>query len=294
MTPSLTAASDHQTVSSVNHRSGAHADKLTDKPIDKQRVARAFSSAASQYDQLAEAQKRIAGRLLALCPPAERVLDIGCGTGYWTRRLRDHCQAKQVHGLDLAPGMLEYAAQQGQNDAIDWVCADAEALPMEPGSLDLIFSSLAIQWCTDYQALFNGIARCLAVQGQACIATLLPGTLYELEQSWAQVDHGQHVNQFLPLEELTRAITTAGLSLSACDEYTETLYYPDLRGVTDSIKGIGAHHVQGDNRLTGRKAIIGLKQAYEQYRTELGLPVSYQVVLLTLTKNETTQNDVQD
>lgn len=260
------------------------------KIIDKKRVAKAFSSAAGQYDQLAEAQKHIAGRLLADAskkyPQARHVLDIGCGTGYWTRRLRDAYQAEQVFGLDLAPGMLAYAEQQGNNQAIDWLCADAEALPLENQSLDLVFSSLAIQWCNDYSQLFSGIYRCLKPGGQAFIATLLPGTLDELKQSWARVDSAEHVNNFVGLECLTQAITAQGLTVEQQDIYTETLYYPDLRGVTDSIKGIGAHHVQGENHLTGRKAIIQLKQAYEEFRQEQGLPVSYQVLALQLQRPE--------
>lgn len=256
------------------------------KEIDKSRVAKAFSSAAGQYDQLAEAQKRIAGRLLSHCPQADSVLDIGCGTGYWTRKLRDHCQASQVYGLDLAPGMLAYAQQQPGSQGIDWLCADAEALPLEPESLDLIFSSLAIQWCNDYHQLFFGIYNSLKPGGQAFICTLLPGTLNELKQSWAEVDDAEHVNNFVALESLAEAIQSQGLEISRSESYTETLHYPDLRGVIDSIKGIGAHHVQGENHLTGRKAIIKLKQAYEGFRVEQGLPVSYQVLELRLKRPE--------
>lgn len=251
-------------------------------PIDKRKVAKAFGEAAIQYDQLAEAQKRIAGRLLELCPKAQKVLDIGCGTGYWTRRLREHCQAEQVIGLDLAQGMLDFAEKAGDNSKLQWLCADAEQLPLPEQSLDLIFSSLAIQWCENTSALFAGIQRCLNVGGQAFIATLVPGTLSELAQSWAQVDQAQHVNQFIPSVRLIQQLQAEGLTLLSAEQYTETLYYPDLKAVFASIKGIGAHHVQGENHLTGRQSILKLKAAYEQLRTDQGLPVSYQVLILQL------------
>lgn len=251
-------------------------------PIDKLKVAKSFGDAAAHYDQLAEAQKRIAGRLLNLCPKAEHILDIGCGTGYWTRQLRDHCQAKQVIGLDLAQGMLDYAQKVGDNATIQWLCADAEQLPLPEQSLNLIFSSLAIQWCENTPALFAGIHRSLKKGGQAFIATLVPGTLSELAHSWAQVDQAQHVNQFIPSEVLIEQLQAQDLTVLNAEQYTETLYYPDLKAVFASIKGIGAHHVQGENHLTGRQALLKLKAAYEQQRTDQGLPVSYQVLILHL------------
>ena len=261
------------------------------KPRNKSKIADAFSKAACDYDQLAEAQKRIAQKVLNLCPAyseqsaIENVLDIGCGTGYWTRRLRDHTQAQQVTGLDLAQGMLNYASQQEGNNAIQWLCADAEQLPLPAESLDLIFSSLAIQWCNDYQALFASIAQTLKSGGEAHIATLLPGTLCELEQSWAEVDNKVHINQFAEKSTLISAIKSSGLTLTATHEYCEKMFYPDLRAVFDSIKGVGAHHNDGEAGLTGRRSLLKLKQAYENQRTAEGLPVSYQVLILSVRKS---------
>lgn len=261
------------------------------KPRDKSKIADAFSKAAGQYDRLAEAQKRIAQKVLDLCPTStsaenriRNALDIGCGTGHWTRRLRDHTQALQVTGLDLAEGMLRFADEQPDNQCIQWLCADAEQLPLPAESLDLVFSSLAIQWCNDYHALFNSIARTLKPGGEAHIATLLPGTLCELEQSWAQVDNKTHINRFTDAEILVHAIRQAGLTLSATNSYCETMFYPDLRAVFDSIKGVGAHHTEGEAGLTGRRSLLKLKQAYESLRTPEGLPVSYQVLILSITK----------
>ncbi|OOV88934.1 malonyl-[acyl-carrier protein] O-methyltransferase BioC [Oceanospirillum linum] len=260
-------------------------------PRDKSKIADAFSKAAADYDQLAQAQKRIAQKVLDLCPTSTsaesrigHALDIGCGTGYWTRRLRDHSQAQQITGLDLAEGMLRFADEQPDNQRIQWLCADAEQLPLPAENLDLVFSSLAIQWCNDYHALFGSIARTLKPGGEAHIATLLPGTLCELEQSWAKVDNKTHINRFTDAQILIHAIRKAGLTLSATDAYCETMFYPDLRAVFDSIKGVGAHHTEGEAGLTGRRSLLKLKQAYETRRTSEGLPVSYQVLILSLRK----------
>lgn len=255
------------------------------KARNKQKVANAFSKAALHYDQQAKAQQRIAQRLLNLCPTsANHILDIGCGTGYWTRRLRDHCHAQSAIGLDLSEGMLAFANQQADNDNIHWLCADAEQLPDTIKDLDLIFSSLAIQWCHNHHALFQSLFNALKAGGKAYIATLLPGTLAELEHSWAQVDDKKHINDFTCQEALLESARQTGFKVEQAEHYCEQMHYPDLRQVIDSIKGVGAHHQEGELGLTGRQSIIHFKKAYESFRSEQGLPVSYQVLILTISK----------
>ena len=152
---------------------------LTSLPLPRwqERVARAFSRAAPRYDDLASAQRDIGEVLWQTLPEsAQHVLDLGCGTGYWTQRLAEHYPDAAITGLDLAPGMLAHAQAQ-YGDAIRWQQGDAAALPLSDASVDLVFSNLAIQWCPDIGAVMQELARVLAPGGQARITTLLPGTL---------------------------------------------------------------------------------------------------------------------
>ncbi len=71
-----------------------------------------FSAAAVTYDQVAHVQCEVADRLLlslATVRRPERVLDIGCGTGYLTRRLADLWPHAWIEGVDFAPGMIDQA-----------------------------------------------------------------------------------------------------------------------------------------------------------------------------------------
>jgi len=87
------------------------------------------------------------------------------------------------------------------------------------------------------------------------------------------------VNRFYPEETIRTSVASANLDLLdwACEE--RVLYYSELKHLTNELKGIGAHNVnQGKpTGLTGRQRLLGVRKGYEQFRTEDGLPASYEV-----------------
>lgn len=72
---------------------------------------------------------------LALDLDAERVLEVGCGTGRWLDALA--ATPGTVIGLDASPGMLRRAQERDKN--LRLVCAHAERLPLAVGQFDLLF-----------------------------------------------------------------------------------------------------------------------------------------------------------
>lgn len=255
---------------------------------DKQAIADSFSKAASTYDAVAGLQREIGHTLATGVDPEQchkgAVLDLGCGTGYFTEYLaRQHPDA-HLAALDLAPGMLEFARTKRKVDA-HWVCGDAENLPFATDSFDQIFSSLAIQWCQNITQLFCEIGRVLKSGAQAHIATLGPDTLHELRSAWAEVDHYQHVNSFYPLSRLITA-NPPELQMQVSREEQRVLHYKDLKSLMRSLKELGAHNMNNGRAkgLTSPASLRRFSQAYEAFRTPQGLPASYQVYYLTLTK----------
>lgn len=244
------------------------------------RVAHAFSRAAPRYDALATAQRQIGQRIWNALPvDARNVLDIGCGTGYWTQRLAERFPRAQVTGLDLAPGMLDQARQQ-YGDNIAWQPGDAAALPFSDHSVDLVFSSLAIQWCRDIGAVMNQLYRVLTTGGQAHITTLLPGTLEEIAFAWQRPEA---LLQPLNHTSVEHAIGESGLTIVRQTATVERFYYPDLRAVMASIKGVGAQLARPQASLT-RADIAAAQAHFEQLRQPEGLPVSYHCLTLQLEK----------
>lgn len=255
--------------------------------IDKQQVARAFSKAAVSYDSVAQLQRRVADHLLEAVPNTTgTVLDLGCGTGYCLSALRERV-AGRVIALDLAAGMVSYAANSRPGQADDWICGDAEDLPLADESVDLVFSSLSLQWCENFPAVCAELQRVLKPGGQALLATLGPQTLFELREAWQQVDQYTHVNSFAEREYLQAAIDGSGLKLSSWHEDHEVVSYRRLGELTRELKNLGARNIN-DGRpdgLAGRRRLIALTEAYEGFRQADGmLPASYQVWYLCLHK----------
>ena len=265
---------------------------LSDRQF-KRDVARSFSRAAQSYDSVAELQRRVADRLLASLPDCrdKRLVDLGCGTGYSLPALAERAGGGELLALDIAEGMLDYARQRCQQAAdtqVDqWICGDAEDLPLADDSVDVIFSSLSLQWCHKPGALYTELERVLRPGGVAVIATLGPETLHELRAAWQQVDGYVHVNAFESRATIEEAIHASRLHLDSWLDIPEAVYYQRLGELTRELKSLGAHNVN-DGRpggLTGRQRLSRLTAAYEQFRDDEGrLPASYQVWNITVSK----------
>jgi malonyl-CoA O-methyltransferase len=282
--------------------------------LDKKKVAQSFSRAAKTYDSVAQLQRDIGSLLLEQLPPGFslatlpeelRVLDLGSGTGFFTKRLAQCYPQAQIIGLDIAEGMLHYAASHFpstrfplthspsihspsvQSPSIQWLCSDAEVLPLADNSVDIIFSSLAIQWCSNLAQLFSELTRVLKPGGKLYIATLGPDTLRELRVAWQQVDSYVHVNQFQSVQNLTAAAAQADLSVCELQQEARTLYYDQLNEFTRELKSLGAHNINSGKPegLTGRARLLSFKNAYENFRSAQGLPATYDVIYLTAEKS---------
>jgi malonyl-CoA O-methyltransferase len=247
------------------------------------RVARAFSRAAPRYDELATAQQRIGEGLWQVLPESTpSVLDVGCGTGYWTQRLAERYSSARVIGVDIAPGMLAQA--QNRPTRVDWRQGDAGALPVDSASIGLVFSSLAVQWCADIDAVMQEFARVLALGGRAVITTLLAGTLEEVAFAWQRPEA---LLTYRSAAHYCLAAKSAGLGVVRQREHHERYYYPDMRAVMASIKGVGAQVARPrssshSSAALTRRDVEAAAARLETRRTSQGLPVSYRCLTLTL------------
>jgi len=255
---------------------------------DKRQVAASFSRAAASYDSVAELQRAVGSELLARLPESlnpSRWLDLGSGTGYFSRSLAQTFAASEGVALDIAEGMLRHARPLG--GAEHFVVGDAERMPLADQSCGLIFSSLAVQWCADFAAVLSEARRVLQPGGVLAFASLCVGTLYELRDSWQAVDGMVHVNRFRHVDDYHRLCAASGLRVRSLEVVPHVLHYPDVRSLTHELKALGAHNINPGRPggLTGRARITGLIDAYERFRDGEGLPATYQVVYAVLEKS---------
>ncbi|RRS02202.1 class I SAM-dependent methyltransferase [Glycomyces terrestris] len=105
---------------------------------------------------------------------AERVLDVGCGTGTLLRRARSEGHTGRLAGLDPDPAMLDQARG---SDAAEWLLATAAAAPWD-GEFDLaVMGGNAFQFLLDDAAVHDSLVavrRALAGGGRFAFDTRNP------------------------------------------------------------------------------------------------------------------------
>jgi malonyl-CoA O-methyltransferase len=265
------------------------ANNLDPEPMAKADVAESFSRAAEQYDSVAGLQRDVGTALLSrlegVAEQPARLVDLGSGTGYFYPELARRFPDADYVGVDLAEGMALYARERYPS-AEHWLVADAEMLPLASGSVDLIFSSLALQWCPHPELLFSELVRVLRPGGRCVFTSLGPDTLKELRSSWAAVDQHQHVNSFLPRQRLQQAVSGNHEISLQLDEQIYRMEYDKVGELLHELKTLGAHNVNRDRPagLTSRRVLQGMMQAYEEWRVEGVLPATYQVYFGVLEK----------
>ena len=269
--------------------------------FDHRQVRRAFSRAAHHYDDAAALQREVCSRLLESLDyfderaqrdagngkpqPPQVVLDVGCGPGHAAVDMQKRWPGAQVIALDLALPML----QEARHNAGGWrpfkqrpnaVCADARALPLRDGSVDVLFSNLCLQWVEDLPAVFAGFRRVLKPGGLMLLSTFGPDTLWELREAFAGADSAPHVSPFASIAQFGDALIAAGFQDPVLDRDELVMRHEDLGGLMRELRTLGATNALSTRRrsLTGRARFARAAQAYEPMRRDGRLPATWEVI----------------
>ncbi|HEY6095132.1 MAG TPA: malonyl-ACP O-methyltransferase BioC [Gallionellaceae bacterium] len=259
--------------------------------IDKREVRRAFSRAATQYDAAAVMQREVCVRMLERLDYVRlqptRVLDVGSGTGWGSRQLAERYKGADIVALDIAMGMLQAA-----RDTESWwrkvfgssrqryVCADVEALPLGAGSVELVWSNVALQWCNDLPATLVELNRVLKTDGLLMFSTFGPDTLKELRTAFAGVDGYSHLNRFTDMHDIGDMLMAAGFAEPVMDMEYITLTYDDVRAVMQDLRSIGAHNATAGRAagMMGKQKWAQIVRNYETLRRDGKLPATFEIV----------------
>jgi SAM-dependent methyltransferase len=123
-------------------------------------------------------EHRIAREMLALSP-GDRVLDVACGPGNFTRGFASATPGGLVVGIDASRTMLAHAVRDTENADVAYVRGDACALPFRDGSFDAVCCFAALYLIERPMRALDEIARVLAPGGRvallsSCSRGLLP------------------------------------------------------------------------------------------------------------------------
>lgn len=249
---------------------------MSESHINPQRVSQRFSHAVDTYDEHAVLQREVGQRLIAhiefthLKP--KRILDIGCGTGYFTGLLRKRFKRSHIVALDMA-GSMTKAAKMKHSHRFPWqaktqfATADALTLPFDNAGFDLVCSNLTMQWVANPKQMLAEMRRVLAPGGLMLLSTFGRRTLSELRQSLASIQH-EHAGLVLPFPDVTtlgNCLMELSVELPVTDSDLFTLTYPDSMALMHELKAWGASASAIANRpggLYGRKLLRQLDATY--------------------------------
>lgn len=258
--------------------------------LDRRSIRRAFSRAAGVYARHARVQATVAERLLerldGLKFEPQRILDLGAGPGHQARALAERFPAARVVAMDAAlPMMTAAGRQRGRfRKRFERVVADARELPLARASVDLLYSSLMLQWIDDLPAVLNGFRRVMKPGGLLMISTFGPDTLQELREAWRNADDRVHTSGFADVQTVGDALIRAGFGEPVLDTDWITAEYASVDRLMAELKAIGATNARSERHrgLTGKGRMRAMREAYEAFRTAEGrYPATWEVVYAT-------------
>ena len=257
-------------------------------------VRRRFDRAAATFDAAdfvhRHAAKGLYERMSPMLVNVTRILDAGAATGSAGRELARRYRGSHVISLDHSLEMLKEAKKGRSRFArVSELQADATALPLLPGSIDLVFANMLLPWISDVSGvgdvgdvgrLFQELNRVLRKDGLFVFSTLGPDSLRELRQAWAEVDSGVHVNAFTDMHDVGDALIKAGMREPVLDVDYLTVTYRDPDALIGDLTLAGARNSLTERRhtLTGKQRFEDMKRALNSFRSDGSLACRLELV----------------
>ncbi len=204
----------------------------------------------------------------------ERILDAGSGPAPQAQALGKRYRGAQLLAVDFSLPMLRQARAVGWLGRLRGarrplaVCAALGRLPFGAGSVQLLWSNMALHWLDDPRAALAEFQRVLAPEGLLMLSTLGPDTLKELRAAAGDA----RVHRFADMHDLGDWLVAAGFSSPVMDTETLTLEFRDVTGLLADLRASGQTSARADRPrgLAGR----GLRAALER----AGNAATYEVV----------------
>jgi malonyl-CoA O-methyltransferase len=245
--------------------------------LDRRAARRSFARAAKTYSDASRMEAEIGTRMLErldyLNIAPRRILDAGCGPSREAARLLARYKKAELVALDFSLEMLRPGSRRlglFRRNPRKALCGDFEKLPLLEGSIDLIWSNMALHWALDPLAAFKEFNRVLAPGGLAMFSSLGPDTLRELRAAGAE-----RVHRFIDMHDLGDMLVAAGFSAPVMDMEMLRLTYPTGEALLADLRATG----QTCARIDRPRGLAG-KHFARQLRGALGErpSASYEIV----------------
>ncbi|MGQ9688262.1 MAG: methyltransferase domain-containing protein [Desulfobaccales bacterium] len=254
----------------------------------KHAIQRNFARRALSYDRYALIQQGMAAELLRLAQEAvERarlILEIGCGTGYLTKLLRQANPAAAIVAVDLDVSLLRRARERLERDGrVYFLAADGEAFA--GGPYDLIVANSVFQWFTRPQETLRTYHGLLNSGGALAFSTLGPATFRELDNAFRQAAGGLALSESPEVVALSfsnedawrRCLAQAGFQEAVLLREERIELHPTVQDFLHALQATGA--TNPSPRPFSPRLFRHMAEIYQgSYGLNGAIPVTYEII----------------
>jgi len=253
----------------------------------KQIIKQNFSRFAGFYDKYSHIQDLSAQKLLTFLPNSDckNILDIGCGTGNYTKLLNEKFPNANITAVDISEKMIKIARQKLNSNKIVFITADAESITFNE-KFDLVTSNACFQWFENLSNALKDFTNLLKENGTILFSIFGPKTFYQLRQSLNQLYKKEHpltsdffYNQQQLIELLSKHFDNVFVQQQLID-YT----YSSLLNLLNTIKYTGTKGLGLNGKTLNKTKLARLENIYKQNFSEID--TAYQIFYCSAKKGD--------
>lgn len=234
----------------------------------KSRIINCFNKNADTYDLVGSVQARVARALAERLPshPYQRLLEIGCGTGFLSQHLLSKFPTTKMVLTDIAPRMIEIIKNKFSHENVSFICEDGEEM-VTTYPYDLIVSSMTLQWFINHAKSLKNIYSNLSSGGHFYFAMLGENSFKE----WHEITQLKNLSlprpRFIPLTEITTIFHNIHL-----EKETIVQPYDSLSHFLFSLKKLGA--AAAENYIPS--AVGNMRKLLREFNSPI--EISYEII----------------
>jgi len=246
-------------------------NKQKSKNNISQEIWQSFSRHAQAYDKNAQLQKFMAEKLSSFLPKEtpEKILEIGCGTGLFTKYLLAK-PAKKIFLNDISPEMIKCMKLKIILPPYSQIIhGNAEFLKFQ--MVNMVAANAVFQWFKKPRLILGKLKSYIKGNGHLIFSTFGPSTLAELRK----VASLESPALLLSKNEWCKLIEEAGFSVLLSLKESHKTFFPNTLSLLKNLQQIGAAPTQ----MTSPKIIRNLIRDYDDiYFTKQGVHANWELL----------------
>lgn len=247
------------------------------KRYNKDLVKLRFEHSFPTYDSHAVVQREMAQKLADWIVKScgknyKNVLEIGCGTGFFTKHIMEDMQIKKLLINDISPEVIGYIEKIAPY--CNYLIGDMENITFD-SKFNIIVSNAAFQWAEDLETMINRFYNILKPDGVLAFTTFG-------ERNFEQMTKiADRKLMYKSLEELSGMFR--GFEVKIMEDEIQQMKFKSPIDVLRHIKNIGANAIASEFWTKG-----GLKDFERKYKESFtideGVSLTYHPIYVVLKK----------